>query len=279
MRTVTEFSVVVPTLNSSRTLDRCLRAIAAQTYPPLEVLVVDGGSSDETAALARQRGARVFVGPWSMSSARNIGLEAVEGEWLLNCDSDMELGQNVLEQCRGQILSGRTAVLIPEVALGENFWERSLAFGRNLTIPLQESGLAGVPRCYRTRDIRQVGGWNPKLTWGEDIDLYARLRPTLSVGRTQDVVRHHESVPSLSRLYTLWRSEKKWGSYPRFAQQHPLEARDSFFREHVRPVASSRGLRTIARHPVLFAGSVVLRGVKAIAAISPMPSPPRAARL
>ncbi len=84
-------SVIVPAYNAAATLPACLAALAAQDYPRdrYEVIVVDDGSQDDTAALAAAAGVRVIrqanAGP---AAARNAGAAAAQGELLLFTDAD-----------------------------------------------------------------------------------------------------------------------------------------------------------------------------------------------
>jgi glycosyltransferase involved in cell wall biosynthesis len=82
-------SVIIPVYNGGRTLPDCLRALQNQTYPPDEVIVVDDGSTDDTAAVAARFGVTVLsqvnAGP---AAARNRGAEAARGSILLFTDAD-----------------------------------------------------------------------------------------------------------------------------------------------------------------------------------------------
>lgn len=84
-------SVIVPAYNAAATLPACLAALATQDYPRdrYEVIVVDDGSTDDTAAIAAAAGLRVIrqanAGP---AAARNAGAAAAQGELLLFTDAD-----------------------------------------------------------------------------------------------------------------------------------------------------------------------------------------------
>jgi len=84
-------SVVVPAYNEEQCLGRCLTALARQTHPPhlLEVIVVDNGSTDGTAKIARRFGARVIAEPRKgVARARQTGFEAARGEIIASTDAD-----------------------------------------------------------------------------------------------------------------------------------------------------------------------------------------------
>ena len=84
-------SVIVPAYNAASTLEACLTSLVNQTYPHdlYEVVVVDDGSTDQTASLAEHAGARVIhqrnQGP---AVARNRGVEAATGDFILFTDAD-----------------------------------------------------------------------------------------------------------------------------------------------------------------------------------------------
>src|SRR5690349_4931277 len=87
-------SVVLPAYNSQRTLAETLRSIARQSYRNLEIIIVDDGSSDGTAAVAaafcaEDERARLLSQPNSgVAAARNRGLAAATGEWVAMIDAD-----------------------------------------------------------------------------------------------------------------------------------------------------------------------------------------------
>ncbi len=84
-------SVVVPVRNGGRSLERCLRGIRASTYNDYELIVVDDGSTDESALRARELGAQVVRMPRSLgpAQARNHGVESARAPLIFFLDADV----------------------------------------------------------------------------------------------------------------------------------------------------------------------------------------------
>ena len=98
--TIKGVTCVVPAFNASQTIDACLASLLAQrTDIPIEVIVVDDGSSDDTSVKARQwqdrfarlqRSLRVITLPRNggAARARNAGIEQASYDWIVPCDAD-----------------------------------------------------------------------------------------------------------------------------------------------------------------------------------------------
>jgi GT2 family glycosyltransferase len=82
-------SVIIPVYNGAQTLPACLQALQAQTHPPDEIIIVDDGSTDESAAVAAQFKVKVLAQPnLGPAAARNHGAQAAQGNILLFTDAD-----------------------------------------------------------------------------------------------------------------------------------------------------------------------------------------------
>ena len=87
-------SVIMPVFNAERFVAQALASVAAQTYSPVELLVVDGGSTDGTEALVQAYAAAHGPVRWlrqtgsGLAAAWNSGLAAATGEWVAFLDSD-----------------------------------------------------------------------------------------------------------------------------------------------------------------------------------------------
>ena len=93
-------SVVIPVFNAARTLELCLEALAHSPIAPLECLVVDDASTDDSVAVARKFGSRVIStdqrsGP---ARARNLGAAHAQGDVVLFLDADVRMHPDTLER-------------------------------------------------------------------------------------------------------------------------------------------------------------------------------------
>jgi len=100
-------SIIVPVFNASTTLRRCLDSIICQSYKNIEVILVDDGSTDESATIcdeyasADNRLAVFHKQNGGVSSARNAGIDIMTGEWLVFVDSDDWIDSDYLERLVG----------------------------------------------------------------------------------------------------------------------------------------------------------------------------------
>ena len=86
-------SVVIPVRDDAAYLERCLRMLGAQSLPPVEVIVVDNGSSDGSGEVARRLGARVVEQPQvGIPIASATGYDAARGDIIARLDSDSQPG-------------------------------------------------------------------------------------------------------------------------------------------------------------------------------------------
>lgn len=102
-----EISVVIPTYNREKTIQKTLESVLNQTCLPLEIIVVDDGSTDSTIDIVKEiKRENTMVRLIRMKrnrgaqAARNIGIKAAKGEWIAFLDSDDEWTSDRIEVCR-----------------------------------------------------------------------------------------------------------------------------------------------------------------------------------
>lgn len=91
---MTKFSIIVPVYQAQSSLDRCIKSLLRQTLSDIEIILVDDGSTDQSPSIcdhyeAEDPRIQVIHKPnEGVSAARNDGLLAARGEWVIFCDSD-----------------------------------------------------------------------------------------------------------------------------------------------------------------------------------------------
>jgi glycosyltransferase involved in cell wall biosynthesis len=184
-------SVVIPAYNAEPFLHKALDSVLAQSYGNLEVLVVDDGSRDGTAAVARayrERDARVIllVQPnGGLSNARNAGIRQARGEYIAYLDADdywlpdKIAAQTELMQANPHLAFCSTATRV-ETPEGEflNVWPCPVADGPLLERLFRENGAipgSGSGVMVRRSAQTQAGFFDETLKSLEDIDMWMRL--------------------------------------------------------------------------------------------------------
>ncbi len=244
-------SVIVPAKNSAGTIEMCLRSIKEQTYPDIEIIVVDNYSEDGTAEIARKY-ANVFLKDLGISAARNYGAENAKGDYLASIDSDMELTPAVIEDCIREILKGNAAVIIPEISVGEGFWARCKALERSCYIG---DDTIEAARFFDKNVFFEMSGNDETLLAGEDWDLSQRVRNEgYKIGRIESLIKHYEGRLSLSK--TIKKKYHYAKTFRSYIKKHPAMAKKQLVL--IRP-AYLRHWRRLIRDPVHATGFLVMK--------------------
>jgi glycosyltransferase involved in cell wall biosynthesis len=117
-------SVTIITKNEAADIDAALASVAWAD----DIVVVDSGSTDDTAAIARARGARVVVRPWpGYSAQKNYAASIASHDWILSLDADERVTPELASEIRMAIASGprEAAFRIPRVTFHLGRWIRS----------------------------------------------------------------------------------------------------------------------------------------------------------
>ena len=192
-------SVIVPTKNNEATIGKCLASLRDQTYPNIEVIVVDNYSTDRTGQIVEGFGCKLFNKGPERNPQRNFGAREAGGEYLLFIDSDMELTSGVVASCVDVVKSeGAQAVVIPEVSFGEGFWTKCKALERSFYMGEETMALA---RFFDKSTFDAVHGFDERLVGFDDRDLHFRIVDSGGrVSRSAAVIRHNEGRARIPRL-------------------------------------------------------------------------------
>jgi rSAM/selenodomain-associated transferase 2 len=206
---VPRISIIVPTLNEASGIAAALAALAPLRARGHEVIVVDGGSSDGTPALARGAADCVDSAPRGRASQMNAGAALARGEVFLFLHADTRLPDDADARIlHGLASSGRTWGRFDARIEGESRLLPVIAFFMNLRSRL--TGIAtGDQAIFVRRDAFERAGRFPPLELMEDISLSSSLkrlsRPLCLAGKVVTSGRRWERRGVLRTVFLMWR--------------------------------------------------------------------------
>lgn len=200
------FTVVMPCFNGAAYLEAALRSALAQTYPAVEILVIDDGSSDDSRAIAESFAPRVVClgqshqGP---SAARNLGAERARGSFVAFLDADdLWLPDKLERQARliqaaprdrplGLVYTGLHR-LYPDGRLVET---RARPPGFTVDRLRFECPILPSTVVARTEIVRRER-WSADFGSSEDWDFFYRLSRRCRFGFIEDSTTHYRQHPA-----------------------------------------------------------------------------------
>ena len=211
-------SVIVCSYNGSRTIRDTLEALRQIEYPDFEVIVVDDGSTDGTAAIARDYGARVIsTENRGLSSARNTGLRAATGSIVAYTDDDAYPDPHWLQYLAATFAAGDWVGVggpnIPPRGDGPIAESVAQAPGGPIHVLISDREAEHIPGCnmaFRKTALEAVGGFDVRYrAAGDDVDLCWRLQE--AGGRIgfspAAMVWHHRR----NSVRTYWKQQVGYG--------------------------------------------------------------------
>lgn len=256
-------SISIPTRNSEAFIGRCLDSVFAQTYPNLEVIIVDGCSRDNTRSIAGRYDLKLLDDSRGLLSARKLGSEAAAGEYVLLLDSDQILEPSAVERAIRVMDDNDLDMLVLEEDVYHNstFLEHLFHADRKLIHAIKDfSPETGVmlPRLYKKDLISRVFQSIPEdvlQTGGQDhaIIYYEALQLSQRVDLLPEAVKHIEP----STLRELIPKFYRWG-YTSAGARNSKYSRMLARKERFRKGTFSRGL------VVASLGSIALMIIKGV---------------
>jgi len=216
-------SIVIPARNVATTLPAQLHAIAsaAENVPDVEIIIADNGSTDATASIGRNFEASIPIHVIDASReaginvARNEGVAAASGPWILMCDGDDEVDELWIERMREQFESGNQLLagpidygrLNPEFVRHWRGADAASVYTALDYLPSGHGANCGFTRCA----FDAVGGFDEHFRGGgDDTDFFWRVQLAgFELCRVPEAVVHYRLRP---RLNDVWRQSSNYAS-------------------------------------------------------------------
>jgi glycosyltransferase involved in cell wall biosynthesis len=222
-------SIIIPAFNEERLIVETLRAASlataafAQRGWSFELIVCDNNSTDRTATLAREGGAKVVFEPINqISRSRNTGASAATGDWLIFVDADSKPSVGLFDEVANAIETGKFLGGGSTVQLDGHYPFATLVVELWNCISRLRSWMAGSFIFCETKAFREMRGFSQELFASEEIEFSQRLKLLAKERRQKVVILHEHPLLTSARkahLYTmrehLWFLTKTvfgWGS-------------------------------------------------------------------
>ena len=247
-------SIVIPTRNSSKTIEECLSTIQKQSYQNIETIIVDSKSTDNTREIATSRGcSKVISTDWKLLGARYLGGKAAVGDYILMLDSDHVLVQDAVERSL-RLFETYDMLCLEEISYhSRTLIEKLFAADRRFVfseIQKQLDPIHGtlLARFFKRNLLNQALEAIPKallpfvVAMDHEIIYYEAWKLSTKVGVLPTGIYHHEPTT----LLELWRKNLRYGrtTKPLFANGY---YNDFIRKRTLRFRNSSRGTLTADR--------------------------------
>lgn len=201
-------SVIIPAFNAEAFLAKAINSVLAQTVPVFEIIVIDDGSKDRTAAIAQGYGASVRVisqKNQGVARARNHGVEVSTGELIAFLDADDAWAPSKIEMQVRAMNASPEAVLcytrLLELNLDGSESPSPFEDPRNIHKALRIGNPAIPPSSVlvRREPLERTGGFNPKRNGSEDWEMWLNLRQIGPFCAVEEPLTHYQiNVTGLS---------------------------------------------------------------------------------
>jgi succinoglycan biosynthesis protein ExoA len=188
-------SVIVPARDEERSIGHTLDALRRQDYPNLQIIVVDGDSTDDTAAIVKQHmvedpRVELVHNPKRITpTSLNVAVAHARGQWLVRMDAHSTVDPGYVSAAVARLREGRwggvggrkdgvgrtPAGRAVAAALGSKFGVGGSVYHHGVT----EQEVDHIPfGAYPTALVRDLGGWDERLKTNQDFEFDYRLRQT-----------------------------------------------------------------------------------------------------
>lgn len=236
-----EVSVIIPFFNREKFLQHTLKSVYEQNYRPIELILVDNNSTDDSLKIAETFAENYSDTQFSVkivteekpgaTAARNKGLSLAQGDFVYFFDSDDYMSPDYISWALETILKDKAdAVATPTCMYWKDGRTKARKYLKHLTVEGQilTGQLATQSVFYRSEFVRQLNGWNDSMLYWNDWEMGIRL--LLSDGKISwykdkvfhSIFQHDESITGHSYSTSFSNIFHAFSLVSKLLQQHSL---------------------------------------------------------
>jgi len=202
-------SIIVAAYNSQDTIEECLNSILAQKYPAdsVEIIVMDGGSKDNTVKIAQQYPLKVFSIRLNCPAAYNYAQKIAQHSVLGFIDADAKVEKEWLQKLVPRLNEPNVAGVSGSIETWnqDNPWARCIGYelkNRYQRIGKYTGRIATMNLLMKKDVIEEVGGWDEKLPSQYDTDIGFRISAKgYKIAYEPTALCYHFNRPTLKAFY------------------------------------------------------------------------------
>ncbi len=212
-------SILIPTFNEEEHITGCLESVLAQTYPKVEIIVIDDGSTDSTINLVKKiKGIKLLrQSHLSAGAARNKGARHAKGKILVFIDADMILDPACVTHLTSPIRLKKSLGTFTKDEFVANIqnswsfgWSRMRGFDGGSMHPANYPDTQPVFRAIDKKTFLKAGGFDTNRGYDDDWSLSQKLgfQATLAPG----AIIYHHNPSSLREVFTQasWMAKRQY---------------------------------------------------------------------
>lgn len=173
-------SVIITTKNEQNYIESCLKSIKNQTYKPIEIIVSDSCSTDDTVKIAKKYADKVVVKKTNIPKGKNLGVKYAKGKILIFVDGDTILSKKFIERAVKNLRKNdfTVGILKPQ----EKNWKAEFTcilwskFLPKLALFMRMPAFPGCSVfCMKREIFKKISGFDEKMDFLEDVNFSRRI--------------------------------------------------------------------------------------------------------
>ncbi len=208
-------SIIIPCYNQAQYIDECLQSVLDQTYQNWECVIVNDGSTDNTADISKkwiEKDIRFFYFEkknGGVSSARNYGIKKSKGIYILPLDGDDYISDNYIETCVTELEADTNLKLVyggaEKFGMVDEQWDLpEYSFDR-----LKQYNMIFCTAMYRKSDVEQIGGYDENMLYGiEDWEFWMNFLKKGGLVKRNKNCTFYYRIKETSRNSDLYKVEQ-----------------------------------------------------------------------